>query len=106
MTPARRWWPTRTTQPAKGAAARTSGSTTRERPTEAHPATTARPTPTDELDHFTCCVDTNVSLCGFDLTTTPFADFDTATCIVCDDLETGDTCPIYRTPCPEENPET
>jgi hypothetical protein len=55
----------------------------------------------DALDHWTCCLDDNVALCGADVTDEPWAPFDVASCTVCEvvlrsRLESGDCalCPL------------
>lgn len=56
-----------------------------------------------DLDHWCCCYDHRVSLCGFDVSDLPETDFAQASCVVCEDVadQTPDSvCPISGGPCP------
>lgn len=48
----------------------------------------------DGLQHVYCCEDENLGLCGTDLTTVPFQEFDEASCVVCAHLDGGDCAAV------------
>lgn len=61
---------------------------------------TERPTYAGDLDHWCCCTDEDVSLCGFDLSESPFGKFDMASCTVCEEIaEETDCCPFSGRVC-------
>jgi hypothetical protein len=59
---------------------------------------TSTPTPStsygDDLGHWLCCHDSTRTLCGA-MTTEPPSDDAEPDCIVCDDLDWSDTCPLF-----------
>lgn len=56
--------------------------------------------PDNRLNHWTCCVNADVALCGTDVTEDVWEDFDEASCVVCDDLVDDAHCPLTRRRCP------
>lgn len=65
----------------------------------------------DELDHITCCVDENISLCGLDLTDVPWVDDFTNLCRMCaelddvpDDTPEDEPCRACPHTCPRGTP--
>ena len=46
----------------------------------------------DSLDHFYCCEDENLALCGADVTDSPIVDQAAHPCVVCTDLDVPDAC--------------
>jgi hypothetical protein len=47
-----------------------------------------------EEDHWTCCENEDVGLCGTDVRDLPFTEFEVASCIVCEDLSRTAHCPL------------
>lgn len=64
---------------------------------------TTLPASLDDLDHVCCCLNDNLSLCGFDVTGAVLDDdLGDIDCVVCADLAHSHICPFTNKPCPEE----
>lgn len=55
----------------------------------------------DDDDHWTCCRNDDVSMCGKDVMDVPLVDFTQASCATCDSLINTDYCPLGLI-CPSE----
>lgn len=58
------------------------------------------PQPEEDEDHWTCCRNHDVSLCGKDVSDVPTVDFDLSGCEFCDHNVYTDYCPLGLI-CPE-----
>lgn len=63
-----------------------------------------RPAPPDPTkDHWVCCRNDNITLCGFDATGLPWVDFNLSGCVVCDELIEIPFCSLDNMrPCPHD----
>ena len=62
---------------------------------EVSPVPSIQDTAGDDEDHWHCCVNDKLALCGKELDETfKTAQFDEASCIVCEDLVDSDFCPM------------
>ena len=57
------------------------------------------PAPSIDLDHYTCCQDGRLSLCGYDVSLCCWDDSDDL-CVVCEELVTYVNCPFTGRRCP------
>jgi hypothetical protein len=54
----------------------------------------------DSFDHWVCCIDDNVALCGTDVSNQPWVDIDgDCSCQSCSDLLFCTICPVYKVAC-------
>lgn len=53
-----------------------------------------RPKSDDDLEHTVCCVDSDVSLCGLDVSHLPWGG-DDEECVVCERMDGADLCPYF-----------